>query len=147
MINEYTGSLYRRINPGLLSGSTDKHIMQGAHALNEALEKMPKHKGTVYRSTQPNGTWNADYVDAKFIQGETTTLRNFQSSSTQDSASFGGGIKFVIKSKGNNGAIIGHIGQFGTSEMEVLWKAGSRFKVIKKQRTGSGGIKIWMEEV
>ena len=146
LINQYTGGMAGRINAGLYNGGMELDYTAGARALNSALDKMPKHTGTVYRGTSSRSGWTADYIDARYEIGKTVTERGFGSSATQTAAQFSGNLKFIIKTKGKSGAIIGHIGGYGTKEMEVLFKAGTKFKVIKKQRSGSG-IKVWMEEV
>jgi hypothetical protein len=146
LINQYTGGMAGRMNAGLYDGGVSFDWTAGARALNAALDKMPKHTGTVYRGTSSRSNWSADYIDARYNVGETVIERGFGSSSAQTSSQFNGNLKFIIKTKGKNAAIIGHIGQYGTQEMEVLFKAGTKFKVIKKTRSGSG-ITVWMEEI
>ena len=146
LIHEYTGGMAGRINAGLYNGGLEQKWTAGAQALNKALDKMPKHTGTVYRGTSTRANWTADYIDARYQVGEEVIERGFGSSATQESARFSGNLVFVIKTKGKSGAIIGHVGQYGTSEMEVLFKAGTKFIVRRKERKGSG-ITVYMEEV
>jgi hypothetical protein len=146
ILEQYTGGMAGQINAGLYNGGTEFVNTAGARAVNAAIDKMPKFTGEAYRGTSARAGWNADYIDARYQVGETVTERGFGSSATQESASFSGPLRFYIKAKGKQGAIMGHIGGYGTGEMEVLFKAGSRFRVVQKQRTANG-IKVWMEEV
>ena len=146
LINQYTGGMAGRINAGLYDGGMIEEFTAGARAMNKALDKMPKHTGTVYRGTSPRQNWTPDFIDARYEIGKVVTERGFGSASTQVSSQFSGNLKFIIKTKGESGAIIGHLGQYGTSEMEVLFKAGTKFRVIKKSRSADG-MKVWMEEV
>jgi hypothetical protein len=145
IVDRYTGGMASEINKGLYNGGMDRLYTGGAQALNKALDKFPKHTGKVYRGTSPRENWSADLVDARYQVGETVTERGFGSSATQESASFSGDIRFVIVTKGQNGAIMGHVGGFGAGEMEVLFKAGSKFRVLRKRRDGNK-ITVTMEE-
>ena len=146
LLNQYTGGMAGRINAGLYDGGLSFDWTAGARAMNAALDKMPKHTGTVYRGTSPRANWTADYIDARYQVGKTVIERGFGSSSTQNSSAFSGELRFIIKTNGKSGAIMGQIGQYGVAEMEVLFKAGTKFRVIKKTRSG-GSIKVWMEEI
>jgi len=147
LISQYTGGMAGQINAGLFNGGVEFYNTAGARALNTALDKMPKHKGQVFRGTHNRDHWTADYVDARYEVGKTVVERGFGSSATQEAAAFNGPIKFVIKTNGTQGAIIGHLGGYGAKEMEVLFKAGSKFRVVRKRRNGTNGITVWMEEI
>ena len=147
LMSQYTGGMAGSINAGLYNGGVQFANTAGARALNAALAKMPKHTGTVYRGTNTRSDWTADYIDARYQVGETVIERGFGSSATQESASFNGILRFVIKTKGKQGAIMGHLGGYGAKEMEVLFGAGSKFRVLRKKRSGSQGITVWMEEI
>jgi hypothetical protein len=145
MVSRYTGSLYGILNVPLRAGSLDAGIIRTTHLMNKALDKFPKFKGTSYRGTRANRGWTPDYVEARYEVGKTVTERGFTSSSVSAGAGFPGEITFVYRSKGIGGRIIGP-GSLHDHEREILYKAGTKFKVMKVERPNSQKITVYLEE-
>lgn len=131
----YTASGYRAMNSQLRKGVMDPHVHEVVLAANAALAKMPKHVGIVTRGSNVNGDAAANYVPGMIIEERGFT------STTKKSVSGFGNVQFKIKSKTgvdvSDPAVTFHPG-----EEEVLFRSGSRFRVLKKE-----GSTIHMEEV
>lgn len=139
----YTVDYYKNLNHSLRIGKLEKNTKQYAEILNNALDKLPSHKGIVYRSIR-GGLSERDLE--RYQVGEVVKEEMFTSTSTLTSEQlpfFDGGVKFEIKSK--NGKKIDHLSMVDF-EKEVLFKSGSTFRV-KSKTENRGVITIKMEEI
>lgn len=129
----YTSSYYKPINYQLRQGQMDEHIWENTKALNTALDKMPIAKGTFYRKANLPPDIAALYKPGKIVEE-----RGFTSTS-MNSGTWSGDYRYTIH--GKTGRRISGISMH-PSEAEVLFKSGTRFKVLKVS-----GKMIEMEEV
>ena len=130
---------YHRVNPGLRSKDPARvaDVRDYRDTVNAALDKLPDHVGTVRR-----GTRLPDDVLAEHQVGKTVTYEAFTSTSTAHG--FRRQHRFVIYSR--HGKLIerysGH-----EVEREVLFRAGSRFKVLEREERAGGEVHFRMMEV
>lgn len=116
--------------------------------LNSALGKLPDYEGVVHRGagfiTRSGAQEAFDQYSSKI--GGTVSEKAFVSTSKSPEASREGQIRFVINSK--TGKDVSRISLKGTAEEEVLFRSGSKFKVIaaKVIREGREYL-VEMEEV
>ncbi|MDO4763847.1 MAG: ADP-ribosyltransferase [Flavobacteriaceae bacterium] len=143
-MNEYTGSFYRKINPYLRGGRIppntdfDKCIK----VINSGLDKLKTYKGMVFRGADLSPEAINDYKKA-LETGKTIIEKYYFSTSSEEEKSFTKNTKYRVLSK--RGKMIEEISQF-SSEKEVLFKEGSKFKV-KNIKEEKGITFIDMEEV
>lgn len=143
-IGLYTGSGYRAVNGALRSGIMTEAQWNHVAQLNAALDKLPDYQGTTWRGGPSLGT---NEFEKNYPVGRVVEERAFTSSSYQQKAAFGQGqssgkVKYVIESK--TGKKIDYLSVQGTGEREVLFRAGTRFKVTKAD---SYSQTVYMEEV
>lgn len=124
----YSGSHYSKTNSQLRGNELDEETWNHAKQLNEALETLPKFEGTTRRGTE----FKPEEL-AKWQVGKVVADHGFMSSSNK-SKGFNGSVQLTIHSK--NGRDISKLSHH-PNEKEVLFKAGTRFKI--EQRTQSNG--------
>ena len=130
---------YHRVNPGLRSKDAAQiaDVRDYRDTVNAALAKLPDHVGTVRRGTDLPAE-----VLAEHQVGATVTYKAFTSTST--AGGYGRPHRFVIQSK--RGKLIerysGH-----QSENEVLFAAGTRFKVLAREDKANGEVHFRMVEL
>lgn len=141
----YTGSYYNGLN-SYLRGEGSAKMAKEYDAFkiicNRSLEKLPRFEGMC---------WRGAYVDDKVVNAIKSCMNDgklweypaFQSSSRIKGANFSGNVTFGIKSKA--GAIIEDISKY-SNEKEVLFRAGSKFKVHKVE-SKEGNWYIELEEI
>ncbi len=105
--------------------------------LNAALAKLPDHKGVVER-----GSSLSPRAQAAYKPGEIVVEKAFTSASTEKP--FGGNTRFTIRSR--RGKDISSYSEH-PNEKEVLFAAGTRFRVLDAQRSGPDILAVKMEEV
>jgi phage-related protein (TIGR01555 family) len=128
----YSGSYYREVNNQLRAGIMTEEQYKFAASLNKALDTMPTYEGT----TRRGATLSKEQV-AMYKPGMIIEERGFTSTST--ASGFGGNTRFEVK--GKTGRDISKLSHY-PGEAEVLFKAGTRFKVISNVDN-----KITLEEV
>jgi hypothetical protein len=135
-IRAYTGSSYSELNKYLRSGDTSgyspKVLSEFANALDNALRKMKPYVGMVYRGTSMPQHRIDHYISAWKYKG-TVSEAFFMSTAYQSSSSFGGEVKFAIKSK--SGVKVKEL-SLHESENEVLFNRHTTFKVTDYQKSG-----------
>lgn len=137
-IGIYTGSGYRRLNEILYSNKTQEKekAKPFIDTLNSALSKIKNYEGSVKRGAH----FTADILEKHCLD----CIVEYQAfTSTSTGSGFGGNTKFTIKSK--SGKYIAPL-SFFSYENEVLFKSGTKFKILNKNQTGSA-TEITMEEV
>lgn len=135
-ISHYTHDSYA-INRGLWR---DK----GTHVdvvkqINNALDRFPNHVGTVFRNVDMSRQSSRD----RYEVGNTVTEKGFISTTTKRDTGFGGDFKFVIHSKTGK-QIWGHSNH--PEEREVMFKSGTKFKVMAKHVAKNGITVIYLRE-
>lgn len=118
----YSGSHYVGVNQQLRAGVMTEEQFKFARDLNRALDKLPKHVGVTTRGTNLTPQQLALYQPGMIIEE-----RGFMS--TGKGFKFSGNVAFEVH--GKNGRDISKLSSH-PSESEVLFKAGSRFKVVSK---------------
>jgi len=135
-VADYTGSAYRAINAGLRSGVLEEHQWQQVDRINSALGKLPDYKGEVKRQAMLTAEQFGAYQVGKIVEE-----RGFTSTSTKKDWSWHvTGTDFIINSK--TGKDIEKLSLHGSTEKEVLFRSGTRFRITKRE-----GKKVYMEEV
>jgi hypothetical protein len=147
-INGYTDGEYFSLNSylrGLNVSATRKDYFDNyRNLLNNALDEIPnKFVGAVFGGTTLDSKALKEYKDA-LKTGDPITHDYFTSASKDPGASFGGNTKFIIHSK--TGRLIESISEF-SHEKEVLFKAGTKFKVKKVEKRSDGFTYISLDEV
>jgi SPP1 gp7 family putative phage head morphogenesis protein len=135
----YSNSSYHNINAFLrqtgkvFDDVQTKYLQAFNQVLNTALDKIKTpFKGVVYR-----GTGLTEKQLAKYVKGKTITEFGFTSTSYSRDEAFAGNTIFIIKSK--SGKLIAEISGHKT-EQEVLFKSGTKFKVIDVTQEGGKTI-------
>ena len=105
--------------------------------LNDALDRLPDHSA---RGLKRGATLTPNEI-AGYVPGSVVTEAAFTSASV--GRSFGGNVRFTIRSL--HGKRIDRLSRY-PSEREVLFRAGTRFRVLSSRREG-GLTKIELEEV
>jgi hypothetical protein len=119
---------YERINRELRELHPCDDVRFFTELLNEALEKLPAFHGEVFRGmTVPNIDDHVDDYDV----GVEVIWDAFTSSSRQITKAFDGNVFFTIASQ--NGRVLGVYAD-KPSEEEILFRAGSKFKVLAAER-------------
>jgi hypothetical protein len=143
-IRSYTGSGYASTNKALRAGAMDEAKWNHVKNLNNAIDKLPPYRATVYRKAQLNAEQRAFYKPGLIVEE-----RGFTSTSKKI-GTWSGSTRYSIESK--NGRDISNLSNH-KHEQEVLFKSGSRFKVLKVDVTEATGLMphpvttIYMQEV
>jgi len=130
----YTDDGYKDLNYNLRLGLKSDEMNIFKNILNDALDAMDSYIGTVYRATSLNKGQFEKYLNA-MKNNEPILEKAFTSTTTDherinefmDNEKIELNMEFVIKSK--NGKDISKISIY-EKEKEVLFKAGTKFKVI-----------------
>lgn len=129
----YSGNAYRETNASLRAGVMTKARWKHVKALNNALDKLPAHRGVVYRKANLNTAAASLYEVGSIVEE-----RGFTSSAKSQGV-WSGDYHYEIESR--TGRDISHISS-SPGEKEVLFKSGTRFEVVSKS-----GTKIKLKEV
>jgi WXG100 family type VII secretion target len=127
-LRAYTGNeFYADLNRALRTGNVDdlQRLNPMIQNINRGLDQMPRFDGPVYRGTSLTPEQAARYVPGEFV-----TESAFTSTSAQASKAFSGNTRFVIQS--STGRDISSLSAYGSTEAEVLFRPGTRFRVISK---------------
>lgn len=127
-LRAYTGNeFYADLNRALRTGNVDdlQRLNPMIQNINRGLDQMPRFEGPVYRGTSLTPEQVAHYVP-----GEIVTESAFTSTSAQAGKAFGGNTRFVIQS--STGRDISSLSVYSSTEAEVLFRPGTRFRVISK---------------
>jgi hypothetical protein len=146
-IHGYTDNEYWRLNSYLrglnVSQESAAYLDAYRNLLNNALDAISKpFEGIAYRGSSLDAEAIAAYKTA-LKEGTAITHDYFTSSSYDAGSQFQGNTKFIIYSK--NGRIIEPV-SYHDHEKEVLFKAGSKFRVKKIKKDGSVTY-ITLEEI
>ncbi|WP_034842305.1 ADP-ribosyltransferase domain-containing protein [Endozoicomonas numazuensis] len=145
-LHVYTTELYRPINSGLRGFSPDDKVKWSkvVQEADSALEKMSKNsdlkfEGMIFRGDK----FSDELIDKLFPEGGVHQDLAFKSSSHDPEKAFSGNTQIKIMSK--SGVKIEDVSVIST-ESEVLFRPGTKFKVISKRRTGEKYF-ISLEEI
>ncbi len=144
----YTDTEYYSLNGYLrglnVSQSKQDYFDNYRNLMNNALEAVPeKYVGVAYRGTNLRQEQLEAYKDAFKNKGEIIE-HAFTSTSSDVTRQFGGRVKFIIHSK--NGKEVAALSEHD-HEKEVIFKAGTKFKVLKIRADQNGIHYITLEEV
>lgn len=138
----YSGNSYIATNSQLRSGALTEATWGHVTSLNNALDKLPDHKGVVIRKAEITPSQAALYKVGMIVEE-----RGFTSSS-KSTGVWNGDTRYTITSK--TGKDISRL-SLSPNEQEVLFRSGTRFKVTKvdEKKSSYGEIprNIHMEEV
>lgn len=142
----YTGSFFKSLNRALRTEEdVDDYYsvsymdaLYMAEMIHKALGKLPDYRGKVVRwSDMPYD------VAAAHQPGKIVEYKGFTSASLDHSLIWPGKYRFVIQSK--TGKVISPL-SYTPEEEEVLFRAGTRFKILERKENGYR-VDIVMEEV
>lgn len=109
---------------------------QLVRAIDQAIEKLPEHHGTVYRSLSSEMMENAKDFFSQHSPGKVVRYQAFTSASTSVyDSSFD--IQLIIKSKHGR-----DMRKYNPREQEIIFARGSLFRVLKRE-----GRTIWLTEI
>jgi SPP1 gp7 family putative phage head morphogenesis protein len=143
-IRSYTGNTYATLNTALRGGEYAGNTALQAYveAAQHGLEKMPKFTGDTSRGLNMSAK-ALEQALSTYTPGAIVEEHAFISTSTGDRAAFSGNMFMKIKSK--TGVLVQDFSKF-TGEREVLYKPGTRLRVISV-RKDPGAYIVEMEEV
>lgn len=131
--------------PSFGDGAENKRFWNAlVNQSNKGLDKMPKYKGTVFRGTDNMSIEAIRAYEKALKSGDTHIEPGFFSTSPVLQRQFGTQVTYQIKSK--NGASLDKVSAHA-HEDEVLFKAGTGFKVTRFTKTKNGKVLIEMEEI
>lgn len=140
ILREYTGHSAQQINAELRSNKPSLKALSFARILNRALNKLPSYRGKVWRDIDlPEKTL------AKYFVGEVVTEKGFVSSSRDEFERFDSARPHRLLIHSKNGKIIEKISVLPL-EYEVLFKSGTKFKVLKRTQE-KGYLLIELQEL
>lgn len=140
ILREYTGHSAQQINAELRSNKPSLKALSFARILNRALNKLPSYRGKVWRDIDlPEKTL------AKYSVGEVVTEKGFVSSSRDEFERFDSARPHRLLIHSKNGKIIEKISVLPL-EYEVLFKSGTKFKVLKRTQE-KGYLLIELQEL
>ena len=140
ILREYTGHSAQQINAELRSNKPSLKALSFARILNRALNKLPSYRGKVWRDIDlPEKTL------AKYSVGEVITEKGFVSSSRDEFERFDSARPHRLLIHSKNGKIIEKISVLPL-EYEVLFKSGTKFKVLKRTQE-KGYLLIELQEL
>lgn len=140
ILREYTGHSAQQINAELRSNKPSLKALSFARILNRALNKLPSYRGKVWRDIDlPEKTL------AKYSVGEVVTEKGFVSSSRDEFERFDSARPHRLFIHSKNGKIIEKISVLPL-EYEVLFKSGTKFKVLKRTQE-KGYLLIELQEL
>jgi hypothetical protein len=141
IIDHYTDEGFVNMNRSLQSqgyfGEPAEKLAKDVDDLNNALEKLPKFEGTVFRGIDFGGagpkTWafEGNIKSSKnevLFKGFTSTSKNTSFPNDILEGGRGGG-KYIIEILSKSGRDIGDYAHLG-GEAEVIFKSGTKFKVL-----------------
>ncbi|WP_462167280.1 RHS repeat-associated core domain-containing protein [Pseudoalteromonas sp. GB43] len=134
-ISVYTTNLYEPINNGLRGFSSDdkKKWSRVVENANKGLEKLAENPEFRYEGEVVRGDkFSDDLLDELFPIGGIHYEKGFKSTSFNPDKSFSGNTKITIKSK--NGVKVADTASVAPHEEEVLFKSGTKFKVISREK-------------
>ncbi|MGE0174677.1 MAG: ADP-ribosyltransferase domain-containing protein [Oligoflexales bacterium] len=131
-IRSYAGSGFRKVNEALRIGKLDEQTKAFADVIASGLRKLPTYKRVVYRKTHLSQEVIEKYQQA-FKAGDIIQERGFTSTTINQVSNFNGNADFIIESK--TGVLIEKISS-APGEREVLFAAGSKFKILGVQNAG-----------
>lgn len=123
----YSAEYYATINRALRKGTMNQKQKQYVKALNSALDRIKPTEGKVYRGAEVPRKIVAMYKPGKVVQEKAFTSTALSQRVAKDFMSYSGSVMFVIHSK--TGREISSLSATGSHEKEVLFKAGTKFKV------------------
>ena len=112
-----------------------EHYRQSAHDIDQALLKLPKYQGTVYRSIRSEEMADVESFWQKYTPGEIVTEPAYTSASTEvyDKTA---DVQMIIRSKQGR-----DMREYNPLEQEILFKRGTVFIVEKRE-----GNTLWLTE-
>lgn len=143
-VRKYTGSFYDKLNKYLRTSKKppSEEYNSIVKSTNAGLRKLESFKGVAFRGSQLDRKAFKKYTDALEAGKPHKELAYF-STTESIGKKFNGNTIYKINSK--NGKRVKAISQFPNEE-EVLFKAGTKFKVNKAIKT-KGGYEIEMDEI
>ena len=126
---DYTGIGHEDLNDSLRTNTMDASQQARVDALNQALEKLPPHRGPVVRGTDLPPEALARYQPDAVVT-ERAFLSTAEGAGVARSTAFAGNVEFRIFSK--TGRDISSYSTFPT-EREVLFPSGTKFYVVDRK--------------
>ena len=140
ILREYTGHSAQQINAELRSNKPSLKALSFARILNRALNKLPSYKGNVWRDVDL-----PEKALAAYSVGEVVTEKGFVSSSRDEFERFDSARPHRLLIHSKNGKVIEKISVLPL-EYEVLFRSGTKFKVLKRTQE-KGYLLIELQEL
>lgn len=140
-IRDYTADGYNLLNQALWSQDHTQLRKYAPYieAAKSGLKRLPDFKGTVYRWTHL-----APEILANYRPGTHVTERAFTSATAATYCTYSGNVNFVINSR--HGKDVSQIAKV-TTEREVLFPPGTKFKILNIRTDLKGVTKIYMTDL
>jgi len=140
-IMSYTGNFYSTINPALWQKKLDEKLHIYKNALDQGLDKIPSYTATpvIRYAALPKNALDEHQV------GKIVTYDAYTSTSKKTNWVWNGSVRFVIY-PGKNGKNIEDISMIAKEE-EILFKAGTRFKVLSRKKREENQFDFILAEV
>lgn len=138
-IQDYTDKGYERINQQLRDHRLTPATATKIAILTAALDQLPAFRGDVYRGTTLS---DRDLLERYRAVGSEVIEPAFTSASRSPLKMYGGNVLFYVVSK--RGRDVSHWSA-QPEEEEVLFRPGTRFKVLAFEQSG-GDFEIFLEE-
>lgn len=142
----YTGGYFEFLNKALRNHTSPQPYQAFATTLNQALHKIPRARGTLYRGAEFSDAVRTEHIE-KYQTGAPIVYRAFTSTSfDRSTAEFFGTRDFaVIISK--NARVINSFGALAGGELEALFSAPSKFFIRDVQISKNGDRTYYLEEL
>lgn len=135
-LDDYTGAGSRDVNAALRTDTVSPTQQARIDNINTALDKLPDHKGVVYRGTD----LTPDLI-SQYKEGETITEKAFTSTSADPARAFSGNTRFTIQSAtGKDVSQYSAAQKAGHIEDEVLFRSSTNFRVSRNWTDPDTGI-------
>lgn len=143
-VHGYTDAEYGKLNAYLRGEMpSTPHLENYKNLLNNSLDAIPKkYEGVAYRATTLEKSVINQYKKA-LKSGDPVVHDYFTSTSTKESGSFDGNVRFILQSK--TGKDISPASLYDW-EGEILFKSGTSFKVTKMNKA-KGVDYIYLDEL
>ncbi|WIM87333.1 ADP-ribosyltransferase domain-containing protein [Candidatus Mycobacterium wuenschmannii] len=128
-VGHYTGLGFEDLNSALRTNTVDASQLARVEALNQALDKIPPHNGSVFRGTDLPSKVLAQYQPGSVVS-DSAFLSTTKDIKVAQSPGFAGNVEFRIMSK--TGRDISSLSMI-PGEEEVLFKTDTKFFVVDRR--------------
>lgn len=148
-LNQYTRGAYVQVNQELWTGEMTierwtahtREVYQAISALaDDALAQLPKAPGVSWRGEPIVQGWTS-----RLLPGAEVEVKGFWSSSAEKHQAFEEKVLWMLR--GKSGRAIAPLSAYETREAEVLFRPGSRWRILSMEKLKDGRTLIAAEEL